>query len=526
MRWLFFWLLWVAATGFLPALAQDHVVQEFSGGGSTTTGLFKVQDRWEVRWNARQAVSVAVMSADGTLAAGASGVLRGSLFVPLGGRYYLKINDGTAAPAAGTNTAPVAGTNAAPAASTNLPFGIPPPAATDKSSSTPSGPVVSWHLQVVELGKSVAANQELNVYTPFFIVPDSAVTPALSPSPPPSVSPPVLTSAQTAAVVTVKGDNAQGAGFLMRSPDGTFVVTHLHLLAANPNVKIFTNTDAPITMLSLKGAVDRDLALFAIQDDHYSYLPLSTDVATSLDVGDQVIIPDIGQQNDVLPGKPGKVIGMAPDRIDFDNALSPDSSGAPVIQVKSGKVLAVVTLEDQVDVSANLAKAWPANPAPGSAGIISYYGLPLYGVRGWETYDWPRFLAETSFLKQFHEDTRCLDSYLNGHRRRVRYAGDDSGLPDNRYFLNNTKIRAANDSFKQSATGGDRNQQLDMARKLLFDLEDIADTGRSRLEDQNKLYSFDRLWAQKELAYRKALKNELDDLGNNITQLEGLAWAR
>ena len=498
-------------------------MQEFSGGGSTTTGLFKVQDRWEVRWNARQAVSVAVMSADGTIVAGASGVLRGSLFVPWGGQYYLKISDGTITPVANTNTSLAGSTNTAPAASTNMPYGIPPPAATNGPPATQPEPVVSWHLQVVELGKSVASNQELNVYTPFFIVPDSAII--LAP-PPLNVPPPALTSGQIRAVVTVKGDNAQGAGFLMRSPDGTFVVTHLHLLAANPNVKIFTSTGAPITTLSLKGAVDRDLALFAIQDDHFSYLPLSTDVATSLNVGDQVIIPDIGQQNDVLLGKLGKVIGMAPDRIDFDNVMSSDSSGAPVIQVESGKVLAMVTLENQVDVSANLAKAWPTNPAPGWAGGNSYYGLPLYGVCGWETYDWSRFLAETVFLKQFHEDTRCLDSYLNGRRRRGRNVGDDNVPPDSRYFLNNAKIREAHDAFKQLAAGGDRSQQLDATKELLFNLEDIADTGRSRLEDRNKFYSFDQLWAQKELAYRKALKNELDDLGNNISQLESIAWSR
>ena len=438
MRCLLFWLLLATATGLLAANAQDNIVQEFSGSGSTTTGLFKVQDRWEVRWNARQAVSVAVMSADGTIVAGAAGVLRGSLFVPRGGQYYLKITDGTVAPpaltnspptavtnappVAGTNAPPVASTNAPPTAATNTPAAIPPPAATD-SSSPPPEPVASWHLQVVELGKSVTSNQALTVYTPFFMVPDSAVTPV---APPPELPLPVLTNEQIQTVVTIKGDNAQGAGFLMRSPDGTFVVTHLHLLAANPNVKIFTSSGAPITTLALKGAVDRDLALLTIKDDHFSYLPLATDVADSVETGDQLLIPDIDQQSDVLSGRPGKVTGLGPERIDFDNAMGPGTSDAPVIHVKSGNVLALVTAEKRVDVSDDLAKAWPANPAPGSARIFPYFGLRLSGVQGWETYDWSRFLAETLFLKQFHQDTRCLDSYLNGRRYRGR-GGNDTG---------------------------------------------------------------------------------------------------
>jgi len=515
VRWLLFWLLLATTPGVLPARAQDTIVQEFSGSGSTTTGLFKIQDRWEVRWNARQAVSVAVMSADGTIVAGAAGVLRGSLFVPLGGRYYLKISDGTVAPSASTNAAPAAATNAAPAAG-------PPPAETDSSAPPPEA-VVSWHLQVVQLGKAVASDQALTVYTPFFMVPDSAVTPVV---PPADLPPPVLTNEQAQAMVTIKGDNAQGAGFLMRSPDGAFVVTHLHLLAANPNVKIFTNSGAPITTLALKGAVDRDLALFTVQDDHYSYLPLATDAANGVETGDQVMIPDIGEQTDALLGKPGKVIGISPERITFDNAMGPGSGGAPVILVKSGKVVALVTAEKRVDVSEVLEQAWPANPAPGSARIIPYFGLRLSGVQGWETYDWPRFLEETLFLKQFHDDTRCLDSYLNGRRHWPRSNGADNGLPDNLYFLNNSQIRKANDTYKQLANESDENQRLDAARELLVDLQGVADTDVSTLEEMNNLYSFDRIWAQEEIAYRKALKKELDDMGNNIVRLDNIARLR
>jgi len=417
--------------------------------------------------------------------------------------------------------APPASTNAAPTA-------IPPPAETDSSSPSPES-TMSWHLQVMELGPSVASDQALTVYTPFFMVPDSAVTPV---APPPDLPPPALTNDQINAVVTIKGDNAEGAGFLMRSPDGTCsVVTHLDLLAANPNVKIFTNSGKQIIPLSLKGAVDRDLAMFTIQDDHFSYLPLATNATSSVATGDQLIIPDIGQPTAVLLGKPGKVIAVNPERIDFNNAMGPGDSGAPVIRVKSGTVLALVTAEKRVDVSNTLAMAWTANPAPGSAGIIPYFGLRLNGIQGWETYDGARFLAETLFLKQFHQDTRCLDSYLNGRdpsprRRRWQNDNEDRGAPDTQYFLNNLKLREANDTYQQAANGGDENQRLDAARELLFDLESVANTDMDTLQEMNNLYAFDQVWAQEELAYRNALKKELDDLGSNIFQLDNIARSR
>jgi hypothetical protein len=535
VRWPFFWFLWAWTAGFLSASAQVNVVQDFSGRGPSTTGLFKVQDRWEVRWNSRQAVSVAVMSQNGTIVAGASGVLRGSLFLPLGGQYYLKISDGTVAPTDGTNGAPPSGNSSpfgTPVPSTTsdagTPFGTPEPAPTGGGSASPPDQKEAWHIQVVELGKAAAPAQELSVYTPWFIIPDAAAAPSPNippPSvPPPDAGPPVLTNEEALTIVTVKGDNTEGSGFLMRSPDGTFVVTQLHLLAANPNVKICTKSGAPITIISLKGAVDRDLALFTIKDDHYTYLPLATDASGGVQTGDQVIIPDIGQTTDDLVGRPGRLIGMATDRIDFDNNISPGGNGAPVIHVKSGKVLALVTSAGPIDISQTVAKSWTASPPPGAGGN-SYYGLPLYGVRGWENFDWARFQAETLLLKQFHEDTRGLDSFLNGQRRRDRGAGNANGPPDSRYFMSNPKIRSASDTFKQAADDTDQSQQLDAAKELLFDLQGVADGGVSTLQGQN-FYSFDQTWARKELAYRKVLKNELDDMSNNINRLEEIAWSR
>ena len=147
------------------------------------------------------------------------------------------------------------------------------------------------------------------------------------------------------------------------------------------------------------------------------------------------------------------------------------SEGAPVIEVKSGKALAILTGEKKVDVSYALAKAWAANPAPGSAGIIPYFGLRLTGISRWETYDMARFQAETLFLKQFHQDTRCLDSYLNGRRRRYGYgyansSSSQDASPDNRYYLANAKIRGAQDTYKQLASDADEDQRLRTAREL------------------------------------------------------------
>lgn len=524
MRWLLFWLLSITALCPTAANADEAIAQEFSGTGSTTTAIFKVHGKWEVRWNARQVVSVAVMAPDGTIVAGAAGVLRGSLFVPVGGQYYLKITDGTAPTPAATNTPP-AGTNAppnstAPAESTNSPP-PPPPAPTPPPPEPAPDSAIAWHLQVVELGASVPADAALTVYTPFFIEPDSAVAPS---TPPPVAPPPTLTDKQIHTLVTITGDNATGTGFLMHSPDGNFVVTTLHLLAANPNIKIATDSGVQLTIVSLKAAADRDLAFFTIAENPGA-LPLATD-SNSINTGDQIIIPSINHRDGSLTGRPGKVIGLAPQQIDFDVRLGSNSEGTPVINLKNGNVVAMVGAAKRIDLTQTIAQVWPANPAPGSAGIIPYYGLRLTGVKAWENVDPAHFLSETLLLRQFHTDTRCLDSYLNGRRHRSIEEAEDNSHPTNAYYLNNAKLRSAIETYKHFSVGVDQNQRLQAAHELLFDLIGIADTDVATLRDWNSPYTYDRASAQEELAYRKALRKELDDMSDNIAHLDNIARTR
>ncbi len=521
--------LFAIAIGLIPVgvFAQEYaqlrakpiIEQEFSGSGSTTTGFFKMRDRWEVQWNARQVVSVAVMSADGSIVAGAAGVLRGSLFVPLGGQYYLKISDGTvivpdtSPPPASTNTnAPSASTNGI--ANTNAP--VP-----NSTAPPPPEPAASWHVKVVQLGKTVRASQSLTVFTPYFIVPDSAITP--EPPPPP---PPVLTTEQAQTIVRIHGDKASGSGFLLRTPEGGFVVTALHLLAGNPNIHLTTTSGTEITTLGLKGAIDRDLAMYTVQDQNFSYLPPCTDSADKIKTGEPLIIPDIAGQTDPMIGKPGQVIGISAGHVDFDNPMSAENSGAPVILAKKGTALAIVTAVSKSDLSDEIAAAWPGNPPPGSSRIIPYFGLRLTGILGWQSYDPQQFLIETNFLQQFHRDTRCLDSFLNGRKEREPGEDENTGPPDIHFYVNNAKLNSSFETYRHFANDADNSQRMEAAHELLFDLYGVADTDVATLQGMTNLYAYDQNRAKEELAYRAAIRKELDFLGDNLRKLDILARSR
>ena len=481
--------------------ATNHVVQKFSGSGTISTASFTVEDKWEIVWDSPTPLRITLLSSDGTIIAGVAGVFKGSLYQPKGGSYYLQVEGGN--PGVGGNTSAMA----------------------------------PWSVSVVEIGIVPAnpANGLASSYSvPSTVMPPKAPTPSSPPFPspqsgsadttpaattstnaPPATPAPIvkLTEDQARAVVLIKGDNAQGTGFLVKMADGPVVVTNLHVISNNPNIKILTSTGVEIPTLSLKGATDRDLVLFAIKDANYNYLDLATDVSQAVQTGDDVITPGNSEGGEVTVNTGGKVIGMGPQRIEFDNPVYHGNSGGPVFHTKSGKVVGVVTEVIKVDTSNELDKASFANRKSALSNSMRYFGLRLDTVSKWEPYDWRRLLNETTFLEQFHQQSRCLDSYLNGRQ----------GTPKGDLYLTDDKIHTSQENFTQKITGADSSQYLDALRGLLFDLNAVADTNMSSIQELSNFYLYDQKRAAEEAEYRSSLKKELDDFGNDISRFGSVA---
>ena len=141
------------------------------------------------------------------------------------------------------------------------------------------------------------------------------------------------------------------------------------------------------------------------------------------------------------------------------------------------------------------------------------FGFRLDNVPGWEAYDWRRFQNETAFLDQFDLRNRCLDCYLNA---------PNDNKPEDTLWQKDDKIVKANSGYFEQANGGDTAQQLDAARVMWSGISDIAGTDMEAIQNPNNFYAFDQLRAKDEIAYRKALKAELDQINNNVTQLGSL----
>jgi hypothetical protein len=486
------------------ARGQENVVEKFTGADpQTTTPAFTVKDNWELRWDAQPAyMSISVVAPDGSVVAGASALQAGSLFLAKGGTYQLKVHrDAGKSPAWTITVVDSVAPETPPAAGPAPPFTanyVPPPAEAAATTVAASPPA--------------STNAAPASAMPFEVQPpaDEHAAPTGS-----------LTEAQAHAVVVIKGDAAEGTGFLVHGPDGPAVITNLHVLAANPNVKILTTTGEVVTTTGLKGASDRDLALISIKDNHYSYLDLDTDIAGTVQNGDEVITPGNSEGGEVVLDTHGTVLGVGPERIEISNPIYHGNSGGPVVHLKSGRVIAVVTQALKVRPQDDLDRASFANKNSAIIATMRYFGLRVDTVPKWEAYDWPQFLDETTFISNFHDLSRCLDSLMNGaaYERAHLATGDEYGPPNSQYYQKNPKIVAAHDNFHRLSTDADQSQKLDASREMVMDLDGIAATDMDAIKRPGNFYSFDEIRVQQEIKYREALQKEIDSAGDRISDM-------
>jgi len=315
------------------------------------------------------------------------------------------------------------------------------------------------------------------------------------------------------AVVLIKGDKAEGTGFLVHMPDGPAVITNLHVLSGNPHFHVMTSDGREIPILSLKGASDRDLALLGIQDDHYHYLDLATDDTTDTQTGDEVITPGNSEGGEVTLDTAGKVLGLGPDRIEISNPIYHGNSGGPVVEKATGKVLGVVTFAMTRPPTDVMDQASRANPGSAITSDVRYFGLRLDTVSQWEPYAMEEFAVQTNFLENFHENSVCLDSILNG----VRYekAGLTSkGAPDSKYFMHNQELAA--EINPHLIDDPEHAAFIEDVRVAILDILQFGQRDLDSIQNARNFYSFEWQRAKEEAAYRKALMKEAQAVNDKI----------
>ena len=299
--------------------------------------------------------------------------------------------------------------------------------------------------------------------------------------------------------MTVKGDRAQGAGFFLKTGTGTVVITTLDLLSNNPNLEIDTSNGNKVTVTQIRGATDRDVAMISVKDFGYPGLEPGDPIAVQ--PGDSVLT--VGGNGAPDPSK--GVVSVGPERIELDHFHAME--GSPIVQATTGKVIGVVSVMAVPFSADNFNDQNFADREEQRNEANAAVALRFDNVAGWESYTWDRLQNQTMFLDIFHQHTRDLDSYLNGHH--------DEG---SKLWRNDDKIKSANSTFLQDTVGGDSSQRVEALHALLFELGVIADTDLDQIAQPANFSAFEEKRAASEMAYRQALKAQIENYGDNISR--------
>jgi S1-C subfamily serine protease len=499
--------------GNTASTASNPSPLSFTGSGPSETTSFTVQPRWQVRWMAQTPFSVTIEDATGNAVAGAGGQ-QGVLYLPSGGSFKIRLIPQFAGMTVMATSWRMfitqVGAPGGTVTATDYIAYAPPDMTLVRGQQSQSQPTIAGGTAIMPPPTVAASGVAIANVAPIGAPPPPSV-----PATPPAVAG-KLTDAQTAAMVLITGDNAEGTGFLVKTVAGSFVVTNQHVVGNNPHLKITTTGGADVTVLGLQGAADRDLVMIPIRDNNYSYFEMASDVGSSVQVGDPVITPGNSQGGGVMLPTSGTVLGIGPQKVEISNPIYHGNSGGPIIQVKTGKVIGVVTEGLQVDTSnaLDLASHQSANSA--ITGTMRYFGLRLDTVAKWEACTWQRFEIETTFLNQFHERSKCLDSYLN------------TGLNDTSewgtYFARDDKVKEANQKYGEDMGGGvDGAQKMDAVRNLIFSLDSVADSDMDQITIPGNFYPFDQERAKEEADYRRSLKTEIANMSSDVNRIAGLA---
>ena len=60
---------------------------------------------------------------------------------------------------------------------------------------------------------------------------------------------------------------------------------------------------------------------------------------------------------------------------------------------------------------------------------------------------------------------------------------------------------------------------MDAARELIMSLEGVAQEDMDAIQAPGNFYAFDQVLADKEIKYRKALANEIEKLGDKMSDM-------
>jgi hypothetical protein len=202
------------------------------------------------------------------------------------------------------------------------------------------------------------------------------------------------------SLVIVKGKGGSGSGAVIRLGKSTYIVTNAHVLSQNPGAEVIGSNGKKITTGDLGFGNGYDIARMET-DTGLPALSSITDVASVVQVGDEIMIFGNSGGAGVFAPLNGRVTGIGPKLVEIDAEIVPGNSGSPIIHVKTGKVVGVVSHAIQRNVSSVL-ESGSSLPA------VRKFGQRLDTLQKWDERTPEEFEAEWKRIMTVQKRTQDL----------------------------------------------------------------------------------------------------------------------
>ena len=302
-----------------------------------------------------------------------------------------------------------------------------------------------------------------------------------------------ITDEQYSAVFVIAGEQSAGTGFGCLFRDQEWVSTNLHVVDGPMLPKVTTIGGKEVALSGkIIYANDVDLCLLGITGNFkkdYGVTPLEFAENAQKDsaIGDAVVCPGNSLGNGVITLTQGEIKAIGGDRMEISNAVFPGNSGGPVIHVKTGKVLGLVTLIELNAVEANIFVRGSLNAPNSALGEFSYIAMRMDTVKSWGGCS----------INDFFTSLKQIDNIIASGNATIQYLKDEKGWESDAKIV---QIDAEYNKFL-----GDAERKTHASAKRLYYVDDDG-IMRSRLVVRSKAVS--------QADYEKALR----------CFEEGIAW--
>lgn len=209
----------------------------------------------------------------------------------------------------------------------------------------------------------------------------------------------------TNAVVIIEGDESTGTGFIVKIDDRNYLYTASHVLSGNKKLTAKTPQGVKLQKFgTLEAAEGADLVRLPILEDVTHALELlSPDV--ELPIQEEIGALGNGGGTGVISLEKGHVLGVSADSLEVSTAVIPGNSGGPVIQIKTGKVVGVVT-----HLTAQKSTIWTQGTRQAE---VRRFACRLNKEWKWKEIKISQFLEEGKMIEEYNKvNLLCASAYM------------------------------------------------------------------------------------------------------------------